>query len=164
MILDIFISEVSLCYHGLLDEKLPNALSQIRQFGVAISLDVVNTQRYWKPEFLFASLPQIDYFLCNQTEAQKLTHEEDVKTSAQIFRKAGALNIIIKLGGNGCYLDSPEFKGIIPALKVPVVDTTGAGDAFAAGLLASLAKENPFIEACHKGIKLVQTLSSTSEQ
>ncbi|MGB9521493.1 MAG: carbohydrate kinase family protein [Anaerolineales bacterium] len=138
---------------GLLDQELPQKLSKIRQFGCEISLDVVNSKRFWKAEFLFSAMPQLDYFLCNKIEATKLTGEEDVQTCAKIFRKAGARNAIIKIGAEGCYVDGEDFQGIVPTKKVPVVDTTGAGDAFAAGMLASLMRGNSLYEACLAGNK-----------
>ena len=149
---------------GLLDEYLPQALEQIRQHGVSTSLDVVNSKRYWKPEYLFASMPQLDYFLCNRIEANKLTGEDDIQKCAEIFRNAGARNVIIKLGGDGCYVHGETFIGSVPSEKVTVVDTTGAGDAFAAGMLASLAQGATIYEACIKGnesgAKVVQELGT----
>jgi len=136
---------------GLLDEHLPQTLKKIRDLGVTVSLDVVNSKRFWKPEYLFASMPQLDYFLCNKIEANKLTGEENIAKSAEIFYNAGARNIIIKLGSEGCYVNGETFTGIVPAKKVSVVDTTGAGDAFAAGLLASLARGESLYQACEQG-------------
>ncbi len=149
---------------GLLDEQLPQALEQIRKHGVSTSLDVVNSKRYWKPEYLFASMPQLDYFLCNRIEANKLTGEDDIQKCAEIFRNAGARNVIIKLGGDGCYVHGETFIGSVPSEKVTVVDTTGAGDAFAAGMLANLAQGATIYEACIKGnesgAKVVQELGT----
>lgn len=149
---------------GLLDEYLPQALEQIRQHGVSTSLDVVNSNRYWKPEYLFASMPQLDYFLCNRIEANKLTGEDDIQKCAEIFRNAGARNVIIKLGGDGCYVHGETFIGSVPSEKVTVVDTTGAGDAFAAGMLTNLAQGATIYEACIKGnesgAKVVQELGT----
>lgn len=151
---------------GLLDERLIHVLEQIRKHGVATSLDVVNSKRYWKPEYLFACMTQLDYFLCNQVEATKLTGIDDIQKSAEIFRHVGARNVIIKLGGDGCYVNGETFSGIVPSEKVPVVDTTGAGDAFAAGMLASLSQGATLYEACksgnQSGAKVVQELGTIS--
>ena len=46
----------------------------------------------------------------------------------------------IKLDGNGCYLDDGKNAYEIPAFKVNVIDTTGAGDAWFAGLLCGLRR------------------------
>ena len=55
----------------------------------------------------------------------------------------------ITLGGKGCLVDN---KTKIPALNVPVKDTTGAGDTFNGVLAAMLAKKCSFEEACRKGV------------
>ena len=49
---------------------------------------------------------------------------------------------MIKLGSKGCYVKHKDSEGIQIATyeKVPVVDTSGAGDSFCAGFLAGLAK------------------------
>jgi len=43
----------------------------------------------------------------------------------------------VTLGGEGCYIASKEASLSVPAFPTNVVDTTGAGDAFAAGFLAA---------------------------
>jgi sugar/nucleoside kinase (ribokinase family) len=59
--------------------------------------------------------------------------------------------VIVKLGSQGCYALSDEFIGIIPAIKVAVVDTTGAGDAFVAGFIAARSKGADVEAACEMG-------------
>ncbi len=48
--------------------------------------------------------------------------------------------MVVKLGQLGSYYLSPEESGHVPALPVSAVDTTGAGDAFAAALAVALAE------------------------
>ena len=66
----------------------------------------------------------------------------------QALQKRGANKVIVKLGSEGCWLDSDTFQGLVVAPKVEVVDTIGAGDAFAAGLLSSLIKGDRLYNAC----------------
>ena len=62
-----------------------------------------------------------------------------------------AQNVIVKLGAAGCYVLSDEFTGVVQACEVSVVDTTGAGDAFAAGLIAALTGGKDLKSACQAG-------------
>jgi len=56
---------------------------------------------------------------------------------------AGVKIVAVKLGAKGCYVTNGQEKQTIQPFKVPVVDTTGAGDAFNAGFLYGLIHEKP---------------------
>jgi sugar/nucleoside kinase (ribokinase family) len=43
--------------------------------------------------------------------------------------------VALKLGADGCFVSSDEFEGFVTAPAVEAIDSTGAGDAFAAGVL-----------------------------
>lgn len=149
---------------GFLDSKLIGVLNHLRSINITTSLDVVNSKRYWKPEYLFPCLKAIDYFMCNKIEAQKLTGTEEFEESARKFRECGAENVIIKLGKDGCYIDGKDYRGIVEAEEVSVVDTTGAGDGFAAGLIAGLNEGRGLYSACKKAVyiggKIVEELGA----
>jgi sugar/nucleoside kinase (ribokinase family) len=139
---------------GLLDGRLEHALRAARQAGLRTSLDVVESPRMRETQFLWPCMPFLDIFLCNQQEAQILTGEADPFRAAMVYHSHGAKTVIIKAGEQGCWLSSEGFLGEpavqsrIPALDVHVVDTTGAGDAFAAGLIAAILKGKRIQEAC----------------
>lgn len=59
----------------------------------------------------------------------------------------GLAGVVVKLGGCGAYLRTATIETHVPALDVPVVDTTGAGDASTAALALALASGNPWLEA-----------------
>ena len=91
--------------------------------------------------------PIIDYFTPNETEAsfyanQPVESPEDAKKAANKFLQMGIKNVIITLGEKGAYFANKNENIVVPAtnLKSPVVDTTGAGDAFNAGLAVALAE------------------------
>lgn len=54
--------------------------------------------------------------------------------------------MLVTEGGEGCRYYTKDFKGKVSGLKVQVVDTTGAGDAFCAGLLSQLVKDPSLME------------------
>jgi sugar/nucleoside kinase (ribokinase family) len=113
---------------------------------------------------LWEAMPYLDYFLANDHEAFRLTGEKDPQMAAAILRERGAQSVIVKLGAEGCYALSDEFTGEVPAFKVEVVDTTGAGDAFAAGFIAALARGADLKGACEAGnragARIVQKLGA----
>ena len=134
--------------------QVGDKLAEIRKLGITTSLDVVFNVRMEDPqlrEVLWTALPHLNYFTANAHEAFRLTGEENYRNAAQALQERGAQNIIIKLGEDGCYALSPSFSGIIPAHTVAVIDTTGAGDAFAAGFIAALARGGDIKEACRMG-------------
>ena len=58
-----------------------------------------------------------------------------------MLRALGAGVVVVTLGDRGAYYDAPAGQGLVSALPVEVVDTTGAGDAFVAGFWSELALE-----------------------
>ncbi|MDN4490689.1 ribokinase [Demequina sp. SYSU T00068] len=63
----------------------------------------------------------------------------DPAAAGRFLQAAGARSVVVTLGGAGCLGFEPGTEWTVPALRVPVVDTTGAGDAFVGALAAHLA-------------------------
>ncbi len=70
----------------------------------------------------------------NRNEIENITNNNYKKGSRELIEK-GAGIIAVTLGKKGCYVQNKKNSYEIPAYKTKVVDTTGAGDAFAAGFL-----------------------------
>ncbi|MEN9201594.1 MAG: ribokinase [Thermostichus sp. DG_1_6_bins_120] len=88
-------------------------------------------------------LRQVRYLVLNESEAAQLT-QLPIETSAQALiaaqrlQEQGIPSVMITLGGAGLvWVDGVE-KGYLPAYRVPVVDTTAAGDGFCGALAAGL--------------------------
>lgn len=100
---------------------------------------------------------QIAYITPNETEAgilvgRTLTTHDDVVEAARELHDRGVANVLITLGEKGVYVSGEEFEGVIPAVKAgPVVETTGAGDAFNGGLAAALAEGQSLEDAARFG-------------
>jgi ribokinase len=109
-----------------------------------------------------AELPDAIYALCdyitpNETEAEALTGRpvesiEDAQAAAEALRTKGARAAIITLGKRGALLQMQDQSVHVPAVAAgPVVETTGAGDAFNGGFAAALAKGYSPVEAVKFG-------------
>lgn len=98
-----------------------------------------------------------DYVTPNESEATLLTGIEvktvdDARKAGDIFLKKGAGTALITLGEAGALLHSKTQSTLVPAFKAgPVVETTGAGDAFNGGFAAALAEGAAPLEAARFG-------------
>ena len=98
--------------------------------------------------------PLIDYFTPNEIEAsfyvnhQVETHD-DARRAANSLLNMGIKNVVITLGERGAFFANAHeaFSCPVATLQTPVVDTTGAGDAFNAGLAVALTENMPVQEA-----------------
>ncbi|MFZ6028948.1 MAG: carbohydrate kinase family protein [Chloroflexota bacterium] len=135
---------------GLLDGNLPAVLADMQQRGILTFMDVANAKRMDEhPGFLWDCLPHLDYFVCNTPEAQRLSGKTTSEEAAKFLRMCGARTAIVKLGAAGCWAESEGWSGHVPGVAVAhVIDTTGAGDAFAAGLIAATLAGKALPAAC----------------
>jgi ribokinase len=85
----------------------------------------------------------------NTVELKLLTGETGIPEGAQKLIEMGVEIVAVKMGDKGCYVSNGEEKMTLQQYKVPVVDTTGAGDAFDAGFLYGLI-HNRTLEDCGK--------------
>ena len=91
-------------------------------------------------------LKRVTYLTPNETETAALCGlKGSTLTAAAIagaasdLRSKGVANVILKLGARGAYIDAVDgTRKLVPSFKVPVVDSTAAGDAFNAGLAVAL--------------------------
>jgi sugar/nucleoside kinase (ribokinase family) len=103
--------------------------------GVAVSLDTALHPAMAAPDMVRALLPRLAVCVLGRREAQALTGRAAPPDAARALLEAGVEQVGLKLGAEGCLLADPSGRYRLPAYVVNVVDTTGAGDAFSAGLL-----------------------------
>lgn len=117
-------------------------------------------------------LQSIDCFVCNQQEAGILFSDDysdkDPQQMEQILsqkiRQANIPSMIVTMGGEGAVYASLEGEsGCCPARRVAVNDTTGAGDAFCAGVAIGLTYNQGLKRACEIGTYLSASVIITSE-
>lgn len=109
-------------------------LAEAQRRGVVTSLDTVwdATGRWSRLE---PCLPHLDLLCLSRAEARALSGEHEPEAAAAWARARGAGTVAVTLGAEGCHVEGEGFAGRIPAPSVETVDSTGAGDAFAAGMI-----------------------------
>ena len=117
-------------------------------------------------------LQKVDCFVCNQLEAGMLFADDyiekepadlcDILAERVMLGKIPAM--IVTMGGKGSvYADMKGNKGFCPARQVMVKDTTGAGDAFFAGVTIGLTYGKTLAEATQIGTNLAASVITSSE-
>ena len=111
-------------------------------------------------------------FVCNQQEAGILFSEDyEGKTPAELetvlahhVQAAALPGIVVTMGEQGAvYATLDGERGWCPAKRVDVKDTTGAGDAFFAGVTMGLTYGKTLAESCTIGARLAASVICTSE-
>lgn len=117
-------------------------------------------------------LQRFDCVICNQQEAGLLFLEDYSQKTAEEMRdilcekikRAKIPAMVVTMGEQGSvYADSRGEKGVCPARKVQVKDTTGAGDAFCAGVVVGLTYGKNMAEAVDIGTLLAASVITSSE-
>ena len=95
---------------------------------------------------------ETDIFFPSMIEASFIAGTDQVDQIREKFSDSGIRYLGIKLGGKGCYVTDFKEEQYIPCFKdMPVVDTSGAGDSFMAGLICALSHGKTFFEAARFG-------------
>lgn len=86
-------------------------------------------------------LPFIDYFVPSIHEAAAMAGMTDPGDVARWFKARGVKNAILTLEGDGVYVDPEVGEAFhLPAHRIEVIDTTGCGDSFTAGIIVGIVK------------------------
>jgi sugar/nucleoside kinase (ribokinase family) len=121
-----------------------------RKLGVTTSLDC----NYDPAETWDSGIRQVlkftDVFFPNEIEALRLTNSSSVESAAWELAKLARI-AVVKLGAKGALVCAEGKQFRVAAVKTRVVDTTGAGDSFDAGFLASFLKGGSIEESAHAG-------------
>ena len=174
----------------LLDEKGDEIFSTADSGVLEVDLDkeivkrvIELAQKYNKKRFALVSnislaierrdlLQRFTCFICNQQEAGMFfaadyhgkTREEMCEILSEKVLQANLNAMVVTMGGEGAvYADMNGLKGICPAKKVHVKDTTGAGDAFCAGVSIGLTYGKNLPEAIEIGSTLAASVITSSE-
>ena len=111
----------------------------------APSLVACDTMNHWiesEREELIRLLNRVDLLLVNDEEARQLSGETGLVDASRLIQKRGPRMVVIKKGEHGAVLFSDDSIFSVPAFPLPCAfDPTGAGDAFAGGLLGHISEQ-----------------------
>lgn len=133
-----------------------HALAAAADRGLTTSVDAASTAPLRRVGARFLEWVRgVDLLLANAGEATALTGADDPVTAAGIARaQTGANAVVVKLGQSGATWVGPAQVVRVPAEPAVVADPTGAGDAFAAGLLAAWLRGAAPAAALRAGVRL----------
>ncbi len=138
-------------------EAMVYAVSKAREFGMTVSFDP-NLRPYLWPsteamaDYMNKMASKADIFLPGIKECRICIGEDDPEKAAQKYLDMGCKCVIIKLGAEGAYYATKEESGYVEGFKVEkIIDTVGAGDGFAAGVISALKEGLSLREAVRRG-------------
>ena len=129
------------------------AVQCARRHSVPVSLDLNYRAGLCPPEqfrsYMEPLLTHVDLVFASLDEARLVLDDADGATPAELAREArrgGPAEVVLTDGRNGAWADDGARGCFQPACPVTAVDPVGAGDAFAAGYLASWLRQAPIEE------------------
>lgn len=145
---------------GFDGKPMTKSLKHAKKNGTLTSVDLGwDTSNSWMKK-LKPSLPFIDILMMNEAELKALTKKRKLESAVNYLHDKGPKVIVIKLGEKGAFISKDVLKVHIPGIEVKTVDSTAAGDSFAAGFLFSLVNGGNLIDS----VKLGNTLGALTVQ
>ncbi|MCA9090680.1 MAG: adenosine kinase [Planctomycetaceae bacterium] len=145
------------------------AIEVAQKHGVKIAFTVSDPFliQYHKDEFWKLIKGPVDLLFCNLEEARALTGKHDAVDCAHEIHKH-AENVALTLGGDGSLLMHEGQAIPIEGVSVKAIDTTGAGDMYAAGILYGITngltwKQSGHL-ASHAAARIVSQLGARLKQ
>ena len=122
------------------------AKSLAKENNVLVSLDPGHILAEKGFDCLKELLEGIDFLFPSRNGLKKLTGFTDIKSGCKALSSL-VKTIVVTLGPEGCFVYSAEKSFVVNPVKAQVLDTTGAGDAFAAAFVYGIIQEMP-LSAC----------------
>ncbi len=137
---------------GLDGDPARELLAFARSHGAITTADCLGVKRSDALAAFAAALPHVDVFMPNRDEVARLTGLSSPRDGARALLDLGARAVIVKMDADGCLGVTAEGEFALPAIPGDVVDSTGCGDAFCAGVIRGLSLGRPLDEAAELGI------------
>jgi 2-dehydro-3-deoxygluconokinase len=134
-----------------------HALSFMKARGKSVSFDPNLRPNLWQSEAEMIEVTndlavQSDLFLPGLNEGILLTPYKDPSDIASYYLEKGVQCVVIKLGEQGAYYKTMTEDGIVPPFLVSkVIDTVGAGDGFAVGIISGWLEALPLKASVIRG-------------
>lgn len=132
-------------------DALPDLLRFAADHATVVSMDLLSVGRPELVDSLRPAWAYTDYLLPNDDQIRGVTECDDLVEAAGVARTAGVGTVIVTTGRDGCVIVDDDGVRRLPAIEVPVVDTTGCGDAFTAGFLVGLGSGRALTDAARLG-------------
>lgn len=117
------------------------AAKAAKERGITVTWDPGRVQAQMGLEKLKPVVSLADIIFPNEFEALAMTGEENLERAMDMLLRAGPRMVVVKMGAKGLYVATRDERFEVPAYRpAKVVDTTGAGDALAAGMLVGLQR------------------------
>jgi ribokinase len=121
-------------------------INAIHARGGWVSLDVGMEPSHAIPQKILQMQRSVDILLVSLDEAAALTGTRDPFKAFAALRKAGAREVVLKVGRRGCLIGESGRPVLVPSFAVRAKDSTGAGDAFVAAFLQARLRGWPAFE------------------
>ena len=139
-------------------------LRRVKEAGGTTLLDTGWDHDGWSDttrEEIALLLPLVDILAPNEAEAEHLSGTSDPLAAARSLTAVSDGWTVVKLGRDGCVAVGPDGSvHRAPAPRVEVIDTTGAGDAFNAGLMHALSAGDAWPDALRAASLLASSVVS----
>ncbi len=112
-----------------------------QQKEIGVSLDIGVQPAHTMGERLIRMLPGLSLLILGEPEACAIADTNSISDAVHFLVDHGVKVVGLKLGKDGCQLITREKQVHIPGFQVKVIDTTGAGDAFSAGMIYGLSQK-----------------------
>jgi sugar/nucleoside kinase (ribokinase family) len=132
-------------------EAAATILSHARANGTRTSADVLAGGDPGLLEWIAPALPHVDVLLPNDEQVLGFTGESELEAGCRALLDRGVGLVAATCGAEGALLVSADGVRRVPAFEVDVVDTTGCGDAFSAGMIVGLAEGRSTEDAARLG-------------
>jgi sugar/nucleoside kinase (ribokinase family) len=125
---------------AIVDDGLAQVAAAARDGGALVAVDVLHPGSPGDLERIGGLLKVADWFLPNGDQLLALTGRGDIPSAVKDILALGTGGVAVTLGADGCLVgwQGGDELVTLPAIEVDVVDTTGCGDGFTAGMLAGL--------------------------